>query len=51
MKQFDPDPNPFFGEGFISAQFRPTKKTDMEIGFQYVRYNKFVYQQDGAHQC
>lgn len=47
MKKYDPDEQPFFGEGFISALFHPTSKTDMELGFQYVRYNKFVYQQDG----
>lgn len=38
---------PFFGEAFGSVLYRPTRYFETEIGFQYVRYNKFVYQNDG----
>ncbi len=48
MQQYDPISQPFFGEGFVSGIFKPTSKTQLELGFQYVRYNKFVYEQDGA---
>jgi len=48
MKQFDPISAPFFGEGFIAATYKPIRPLEIQLGFQYVRYNKFVYQQDGA---
>lgn len=48
LKQFDPTFAPFFGEAFISGIYKPTRSFELQLGFQYVRYNKFVYQQDGA---
>ncbi len=48
MKQFDPISAPFFGEGFICATYKPIRSLELQLGFQYVRYNKFVYEQDGA---
>ena len=48
MKTYDPISTPFFGEGFASCLFKPTKSLEFELGFQYVRYNKYVYQQDGS---
>jgi len=48
LKKFNPSNTPFFGEGFVSVLYRPTKKFEMELGHQYVRYNKFVYQKEGS---
>ncbi|MFN8277772.1 MAG: DUF6029 family protein [Chitinophagales bacterium] len=38
----------FFGECYLSAAYRPSRKTEIELGFQYVRYNRLVYLGDGA---
>ncbi|MDB5281554.1 MAG: hypothetical protein JWO06_629 [Bacteroidota bacterium] len=48
FKKYNPLDVPFFGEGFISALVKPTKSLEIEVGFQYVRYNKFVYQKEGS---
>ena len=48
MKQYNPVSLPFFGEGFFQATYKPIRSLEIQLGFQYVRYNKFVYQQDGA---
>jgi hypothetical protein len=47
LAEFDPVQQPFFGEGFIVATYKPIRALELQLGFQYVRYNKFVYQQDG----
>ncbi|HWB62857.1 MAG TPA: DUF6029 family protein [Chitinophagales bacterium] len=49
LKKYNPVSTPFFGEGFVSALYRPNHKAEVELGFQYVRYNKFLYQQEGAN--
>ena len=48
MAQFNPVSLPFFGEGFIQATYKPIRTLEIQLGFQYVRYNKYVYQQEGA---
>ena len=46
--RFHPIQTPFFGEAFISGIYKPTKALEIQLGFQYVRYNKYVYQQHGS---
>ena len=46
--RFNPVSSPFFGEAFITGIYKPTRALEIQLGFQYVRYNKYVYQQDGA---
>lgn len=48
LKQYNPVSAPFFGEGFISATYKPIHSLELQFGFQYVRYNKYVYQQEGS---
>ncbi|MFN8308557.1 MAG: DUF6029 family protein [Chitinophagales bacterium] len=38
----------FFGEAFLSGVYKPNRSTEIELGFQYVRYNRLVYLGDGA---
>jgi hypothetical protein len=47
LQQYDPISQPFFGEAFVSGVLKPSSKTEVELGFQFVRYNKFVYLQEG----
>lgn len=47
MKKYNPTDTVFFGEGFFQALFKPTKSVEVEFGFQYARYNKFLYRKEG----
>jgi hypothetical protein len=38
----------FFGEGNIEAHYKPTHNIEIELGFQYVFYNRIIYQSDGG---
>lgn len=48
LKKFNPSNTIFFAEGFFNAMFKPTKSIEVEFGFQYARYDKFIYRKDGA---
>ncbi|HRP38953.1 MAG TPA: DUF6029 family protein [Chitinophagales bacterium] len=37
----------FFAEGFVSGIFKPIKNFEIEVGFQYVRYNRLLYLNEG----
>lgn len=49
FKKYNPSNDVFWGEAFFSAIYRPSKKMEAEVGFQYVRYNKFLYRKEGEH--
>ena len=36
----------FFAEGSVEASYKPNRKFEIELGFQYVLYNRPVYQGD-----
>lgn len=48
FKKYNPVDIPFFGEGFISCLYKPTRSAEIELGFQFTRYDKLLYQQEGA---
>jgi len=48
LKRFDPTDSTFFAEGFVSALFKPSHNFEFELGFQYARYDKFLYQNEGS---
>lgn len=48
MKKYNPTDTAFFGEAYFAAIFKPIQKIELEFGFQYVRYNKFVYRKEGS---
>lgn len=37
----------FFAEGMVSGIFKPQRTLEIEVGFQYVRYNRLLYLNDG----
>jgi len=39
----------FFAEGSVEAHYKPVRNFDVELGFQYVLYNRPIYQQDGLN--
>lgn len=39
----------FFGEGSVEAHYKPVRALDFELGFQYILYNRPIYQQDGGN--
>ena len=47
LKKFNPSNTIFFAEAFFNAMFKPTKSIEVEFGFQYARYDKFIYRKDG----
>jgi hypothetical protein len=47
LKKFNPSSTPFFGEAFASAQIKPIKSLELEFGFFFARYNKFIYRKEG----
>ena len=48
MKKYNPTDTTFFAEGYISGLFKPTSKIELEVGFQFARYNKFIYRKEGS---
>lgn len=47
LKKYNPSSIPFFAEGYIEAKFKVSKAFEMDAGFQYARYNKFLYRKEG----
>jgi hypothetical protein len=43
------DRRSFFGEGAIEARFKPNRKFEIELGFQFVHYNRIIYQSTGTY--
>ncbi|MCS6819445.1 MAG: DUF6029 family protein, partial [Chitinophagales bacterium] len=46
----DTSPSPvrnYFAEGFVSFTYKPFKTFELELGFQYVRYNRLLYLNEG----
>jgi hypothetical protein len=39
----------FFAEGNVEAHYKPLRALDFELGFQYVLYNRPIYQGDGLN--
>lgn len=37
------DTKDFYRELFFAAQYKPNKKMEFEVGFQYTRYNMYIY--------
>ena len=38
----------FFAEGNIEAHYKPNRNIELELGFQYILYNRIIYQGDGG---
>lgn len=49
MKKYNPSAETFFAEGLLEARFKPNRNLEIEVGFQYARYNKFIYRKEGEH--
>lgn len=49
MKKYNPSAETFFAEGLLEARFKPNRNIEIEVGFQYARYNKFIYRKEGEH--
>lgn len=49
MKKYHPTDTAFFGEAYVAGTFKPTKSLEVEVGFMYARYNKFLYRKEGEH--
>jgi hypothetical protein len=47
FKKYNPSAIPFFAEGFIESKIKISKSFEMDLGFQFARYNKFVYRKEG----
>ncbi len=47
LKKYNPTDTAFFAEGYFAAMFKPAKSIEFEVGFQYARYNKFLYRKEG----
>ncbi len=47
MKKYHPTDTVFFAESYFQALFKPIKSIEVEFGFQYARYNKFLYRKEG----
>ncbi|HLP21929.1 MAG TPA: DUF6029 family protein [Chitinophagales bacterium] len=50
MKKYHPSDTAFFAEGYLAGTFKPTKNIELEVGFMYARYNKFLYRKEGEHE-
>lgn len=49
MKKYNPSTDVFFAEGLLEARFKPNRNLEIEVGFQFARYNKFIYRKEGEH--
>lgn len=47
LKKYNPTDTAFFGEAFFDAKFKPLKNLEVEVGFHFARYNKFLYRKEG----
>ncbi len=47
LKKYNPTSTVFFAEGYLAGIFKPTKSFEVEAGFHYARYNKFLYRKEG----
>ncbi|HLP49294.1 MAG TPA: DUF6029 family protein [Chitinophagales bacterium] len=50
LKKYHPTDTAFFAEGYLAGTFKPTKNIEVEVGFMYARYNKFLYRKEGEHE-
>jgi hypothetical protein len=50
LKKYNPSDTAFFGEAYLAGTFKPTKSLEIEAGFMYARYNKFLYRKEGEHE-
>lgn len=50
MKKYNPSDTAFFGEAYLAGNFKPHKNVELEVGFMYARYNKFLYRKEGEHE-
>ena len=48
-KSIFPGHNNFFAEGNLEIHYKPIRVFDVELGFQYVLYNRPIYQGDGLN--
>lgn len=48
LKKYNPANTTFFAEAFTSVLYKPSKKIELDFGFQYTRYNKFIYRKEGS---
>jgi len=48
-KQLLPGHPNFFAEGSVEAHYKPIRLLDVELGFQYVLYNRPIYQSDALN--
>jgi hypothetical protein len=48
-KPIEPGHPNFFAEGSIEAHYKPVRAFDLELGFQFIQYNRPIYQQDGGN--
>ena len=48
-KSIFPGHNNFFAEGNLEIHYKPIRVVDLELGFQYVLYNRPIYQGDGLN--
>lgn len=49
LKKYNPIRETFFAEGLIEARFKPSRNLEIEVGFQFAEYNKFIYRKEGEH--
>lgn len=47
LKKYNPTDTVFFAEAYLAGTFKPTKSLEVEVGFHYARYNKFLYRKEG----
>lgn len=50
LRKYNPTDTVFFAEAYFAAHFKPTKSIELEAGFMYARYNKFLYRKEGDHE-
>jgi hypothetical protein len=49
MKKYNPTNETFFAEALLEARFKPNRNLEIEVGFQFAEYNKFIYRKEGEH--
>ncbi len=49
QKAIMPGHQNFFAEGSVEAHYKPIRELEVELGFQYVLYNRPIYQGDGLN--
>ncbi|MBS1613730.1 MAG: hypothetical protein JST49_12995 [Bacteroidetes bacterium] len=49
LKKYNPSNETFFAEALLEARFKPNRNLEIEVGFQFAEYNKFIYRKEGEH--